>query len=274
MHARINRSYIHASMYLHAIVHSLYPRSQLSSDFSTRPPTPLLRTSPPNRRIQRNLPHEEQPNRYNRNNAVDNGYLCIIVPNLRPRQMRRCTPNVQKHAHHHTQRRRGQKHAGHLPRHELQPARDAAAGGAAVSAPQRQQPPDIVQSVAVRGQAVQAHGLVGGGQDAEEREDEARVPGCADGPGGEVAVGEDVGPGAGGGEDAGEEGGHYAYKTQLAQFVIPPPHGQFIAFIRVLAIQQYLNGIVRRGVRGVDAAAEKSQDGPEAGVLVFGRRLP
>lgn len=54
---------------------------------------------------------------------------------------------------------------------------------------------------------MQTHGLVGCGEDAEEGEHDAAVPGGADEPGLCDVVGEDVGPGAGGGEDAGEEGG-------------------------------------------------------------------
>ena len=54
---------------------------------------------------------------------------------------------------------------------------------------------------------MQAHCLVGGAQDAEECEDDAAKPGCANGPGRFLAVRKDVGPAAGRGEDAGEEGG-------------------------------------------------------------------
>jgi hypothetical protein len=46
---------------------------------------------------------------------------------------------------------------------------------------------------------MQTHGLVGGSQQAEEREDDAAVPSRADGPRSFLAVGEDGGPGAGGG---------------------------------------------------------------------------
>lgn len=46
-----------------------------------------------------------------------------------------------------------------------------------------EQSSDLGEAVAVCGEAVQTDGLVGGGEDAEEGEDDACVPGCADGPG-------------------------------------------------------------------------------------------
>lgn len=79
--------------------------------------------------------------------------------------------------------------------------------GAAFAPLGGQKVPDTLPAVAVRGQSVKTHGLVGGREDAEEGEDDAAVPGCADGPGFFLVFGEDVGPGAGRGENAGEEGG-------------------------------------------------------------------
>lgn len=57
------------------------------------------------------------------------------------------------------------------------------------------------------GHAVQADGLVGSSQDAGEGEGDAAEPTGADRPRGVGSWGEEVGPGASGGEDVGEKGG-------------------------------------------------------------------
>lgn len=121
--------------------------------------------------------------------------------------MRRSAPNMQEQADRHTNSRAGKKHDRHLPGNDLQQARldsvwrDSGKGfgggllvGLALAQRFGKQIAQVLQAVAVRGQAVQADGLVGGGEDAEEGEHDAAVPGCADGPGGDFARGEDRGP--------------------------------------------------------------------------------
>lgn len=132
----------------------------------------------------------------------------MIIPQTQPPQMRRRTPHMQKHPHNHAQRAARQKHDRHLPSHDLQQTRAMASIPILVSefSMLRKQVTDVFEPVAMRGKAVQAHSLVGCTEDAEEGEDDAAVPGCADGPGRGDTIGENVGPAAGRGEDAGEEG--------------------------------------------------------------------
>jgi hypothetical protein len=93
----------------------------------------------------------------------------MVVPQPRRMQVCRRAPDMQKHAYNHAQRRRSQKHDGHLPGHDLEQTRDLAPGSraAALAVGLSEQVADVVEAVAVRGEAVQTHGLVRCGQDAE-----------------------------------------------------------------------------------------------------------
>jgi hypothetical protein len=75
---------------------------------------------------------------------------------------------MQKHSYDHANRSRRQEHHGHLPRHYLNKTWAETTGFRwPVMLSTCKELAEMCESIAVGGESMQAHGLVGSGQDAE-----------------------------------------------------------------------------------------------------------
>jgi hypothetical protein len=85
--------------------------------------------------------------------------------------MCRSRPDVQEHAYDHANRSRRQEHHGHLPSHDLNKTWPKTTGlwGVVMIPTLREKLAEMFEPIAVGGESMQTNGLVGSGQDTEER---------------------------------------------------------------------------------------------------------
>lgn len=120
---------------------------------------------------------------------------------------------------------------------------------------------------------MQAHSLVGCGQDAEQSEHDAAIPRRAHWPWRQLAVWKNGRPGTGGREDASEQGRHDTDEVEFRELVVAPYFNEPVALILIAGVEQDLNGLSCGGVGKEYAAAEKLKEMTKLRVFFAGPKV-